>query len=63
MIKIDEIFQLLRKIKKVKIKILNSKKKIHEPKVNISRIKKEFNFLEKNSFKKNFYILIKKYIK
>ena len=63
MIKINEIFQLLKKIKKVKIETLKSSKTTYEPKIDISRIKKEFNFSEKNSFKKNFFDLVNKYIK
>ena len=63
MITINEIFMLLKKIKKFDISVLNYKKIIHEPKINISRIENEFNFLEKKIFTKTFYNLIKNYFK
>ena len=63
MITINEIFKLFTKIKKFDVRILNYKKIIHEPKINISRIENEFNFLEKRIFNKSFYNLIKNYFK
>jgi nucleoside-diphosphate-sugar epimerase len=63
MIQINEILKQIKKIKKFDIDILNYKRIINEPKININRIKNEFDFIEKKNFSKSFYNLIKNYFK
>ena len=58
-IKIGEILKTLKVFKKIKIKISKNPKLTHESKINTNRIKKEFNFFEKESFYKSFLNLIK----
>ncbi len=62
-IKIGQIFDTLKKIKKIRLKLFKNCKVVHEPKINIDRIKKEFNFKEKQSFNKSFFNLIKDHYK
>lgn len=63
MIQINEIFKQIKKIKKFDIDVLNYERIINEPKININRIKNEFDFIERKNFPKSFYNLIKNYFK
>ena len=58
-LKVNEIFKILKIFKKINIKISKNSKLSRETKINIDRIKKEFNFFEKESFAKSFLNLIK----
>ena len=50
----------IQKITGCKIIYRNQKYKYNEPKININRIKKEFNFKEKNNFSKKLINILKK---
>ena len=58
-IKLKQILNILRKLIDCKIVLKNQNKEIHEPKININRIKKEFNFKPKLSFKKSLPTLLR----
>ena len=58
-LKVGEILKILKKFKNIKIQISKNPKLAHETKINTNRIKKEFNFFEKESFYKSFLNLIK----
>ena len=62
-VNIKKIFEIIKKFKKINVKFLGQKKVIHEPKIDIRRIKNEFNFNEKNNFTNNFSELVKNYFR
>ena len=60
-ISIKKIVQILKKKLNCKVILKNQNKKVFEPKINISRIRKEFRFKSKLNIKKDLPVLIKKF--
>ena len=58
---IDKITSTIKKITKCKVVYSNQKEKIDEPKIDITRIKKEFKFKPTNNFDSFIYEIIKRY--
>ena len=58
---IEKIASNIKKITGCKIVYSNQKEKLNEPKIDISRIKKEFKFIPTNNFNDFIPDIIKKY--